>query len=228
MLLWASYDVGSQVLLKAAAVGPADANCYILGCLRTLRAAVIDPGTDAREEWTAIVDETLRNGLKVERILNTHGHPDHIAGNDLLRRAFGAEVAIHEYDGLKLSDPVLNSSRLFGIELHVSPADRLLKDGEVVQVGDIALTVLHTPGHSLGGMCLLGPGFVFTGDKLFAGSVGRTDLPASSRMGTDPWDVLATSIRERLLPLPDDTIVLPGHGPATTIGAEKAQNPYLR
>lgn len=228
MPVWVSYDVGEQALLKGTAVGPADANCYILACLRTLRGVVIDPGTDTREEWMAIVDEALRNGLKVERILNTHGHPDHIAGNDLLRRAFGAEVAIHEYDGLKLTDPVLNSSRLFGIELRLSPADRLLKDGDVLKVGDIELTVLHTPGHSLGGMCLLGPGFVFTGDTLFAGSVGRTDLPASSRMGTDPWDVLAASIKDRLLPLPDDTIVLPGHGPATTIGEEKARNPYLR
>jgi glyoxylase-like metal-dependent hydrolase (beta-lactamase superfamily II) len=228
MLIWASHDVGPGIILEGAVVGFAEANCYILACARTLRGVVIDPGTDVREEWTSIVDESLRHSLKIERILNTHGHPDHFMGNDLLRRAFGAEVAIHEYDGLKLSDVVLNGSRMFGLEMHVSGADRLLKDGDVLDVGDITLTVLHTPGHSLGGAAFLGPGFVFTGDTLFAGSVGRTDLPASSRVGTDPWDVLAASIRDKLLTLPDDTVVLPGHGPATTIGTERKTNPHLR
>ncbi|MBM3307924.1 MAG: MBL fold metallo-hydrolase [Candidatus Eisenbacteria bacterium] len=228
MLQWTVHDAGPGVLLKSAAVGFADANCYILGCARTLRGAVIDPGTDVREQWMAIVDEALRNSLKIERILNTHGHPDHFAGNDLLRRAFGAEVAIHEFDGLKLSDSILNSSKMFGLDVRATPADQLLKDGQELAVGDVTLTVLHTPGHSLGGVAFLGPGFVLTGDTLFAGSVGRTDLPASSRVGTDAWEVLAASIREKLLTLPDDTLVLPGHGPATTIGTERKQNQYLR
>lgn len=228
MLTWTTHDVDPHIVLRGAAVGFAGANCYVLGCRDTLRGVVIDPGTDSREEWPAIVDEALRYSLKIERILNTHGHPDHFAGNDLLRRAFGAEVSIHEYDGLKLTDPVVNSSRMFGLDAHVSPADTLLRDGDTITVGRVSLTVLHMPGHSLGGVGFLGPGFVFTGDTLFAGSVGRTDLPASSRVGTDPWDVLRTSIREKLLTLPDETMVLPGHGPATTIGAEKRSNPYLR
>jgi glyoxylase-like metal-dependent hydrolase (beta-lactamase superfamily II) len=228
MLTWMGYDVGPRIILERAVVGFAEANCYLLACARTLRGVIIDPGTDVRDQWTAIVDEALRQSLKIDRILNTHGHPDHFAGNDLLSRAFGAEVAIHEYDGLKLTDTVLNGSKMFGLEIRVSPADRLLKDGEAVQVGDITLSVLHTPGHSLGGAAFLGPGFVFTGDTLFAGSVGRTDLPASSRVGTDPWDVLAASIRDKLLTLPDDTVVLPGHGPATTIGTERKTNPHLR
>lgn len=228
MLIWAAHDVGPGIVLTGSAVGFARANCYILGCRHTLRGVVVDPGTDSRDEWPGIVDEALRYSLKIERILNTHGHPDHFVGNDLLRRAFGAEVNIHEYDGLKLTDPVVNSSRMFGLDAHVSPADTLLRDGDTIPVGRISLAVLHTPGHSLGGIALLGPGFVFTGDTLFAGSVGRTDLPASSRAGTEPWDVLAASIKEKLLVLPDDTVVLPGHGPATTIGAEKRSNPYLR
>lgn len=228
MLRWTVHDVGPGALLKSAVVGFAGANCYILGCTRTVRGAIIDPGTDVREEWMAVVDESLRNSLKIELILNTHGHPDHFAGNDLLRRAFGAEVAIHEFDGLKLADTVLNGSKMFGLDVRTSPADRLLKDGQDLQIGDVTLTVLHTPGHSLGGVAFLGPGFVLTGDTLFAGSVGRTDLPASSRVGTDAWEVLTTSIRSRLFTLPDDTVVLPGHGPATTIGVEKRQNPFLR
>jgi len=228
MLMWTSHDVGPGVILEGTAVGFAEANCYILACEKKLRGVIVDPGTDVREEWTAIVDEALRHSLKIDRILNTHGHPDHFVGNDLLRRAFGAEVAIGEYDGLKLTDTVLNASRMFGLDIRASAADRLLKDGETLEVGDITLTVLHTPGHSLGEVAFLGPGFVFTGDTLFAGSVGRTDLPASSRVGTDPWDVLAASIRNKLLILPDDTVVLPGHGPATTIGIERKTNPHLR
>lgn len=228
MLTWTKHDVGPEIILEVAAVGFAAANCYILACAKKLRGVVIDPGTDVRDEWTAIVDEALRQSLKIDLILNTHGHPDHFAGNDLLRRAFGAKVAIHEYDGLKLSDTVLSGSRMFGLDIRASAADRLLRDGETLEIGNITLTVLHTPGHSLGGVAFLGPGFVFTGDTLFAGSVGRTDLPASSRVGTDPWEVLAASIQDKLLTLPDDTVVLPGHGPATTIGAEKKMNYHLR
>jgi hydroxyacylglutathione hydrolase len=227
MLMWKTHDFGPGIILKAAVVGFAEANCYILACAKKLRGVIIDPGTDVRDEWTAIVDEALKHSLKIDRILNTHGHPDHFLGNDLLRRAFGAEVAIGEYDGIKLTDVILNGSRMFGLDMHVSPADKLLKDGETLQIGDVTLTVLHTPGHSLGGVAFLGPGFVFTGDTLLAGSVGRTDLPASSRVGTDPWDVLAASIQDKLLTLPDDTVVLPGHGPATTIGAEKKTNHHL-
>jgi hydroxyacylglutathione hydrolase len=227
MLMWTKHDVGPGIILEGTAVGLAEANCYILACAKKLRGVIIDPGTDVRDEWTAIVDEALRHSLKIDRILNTHGHPDHFIGNDLLRRAFGAEVAIGEYDGLKLTDTVLNASRMFGLDIRASAADRLLKDGETLEVGDIPLTVLHTPGHSLGEVAFRGPGFVFTGDTLLAGSVGRTDLPASSRVGTDPWDVLAASIQNKLLTLPDDTLVLPGHGPATTIGTEKKTNPHL-
>jgi len=228
MLQWAAYNVGSDIVLEGAVVGFAEVNCYLLGCRKTLRGVVIDPGTDVRDEWTGIVDEALKFSLKIERILNTHGHPDHFAGNDLLRRAFGAEVGIHEFDGLKLTDTVVNASKMFGLDMRVSPADRLLRDGETIRVGDISLSVAHTPGHSLGGVAFVGPGFVFTGDTLLAGAVGRSDLPASSRVGTDPWDVLIASIKDRLLTLPDATVVLPGHGPATTIGAEKKSNPYVR
>lgn len=221
MLTWMGYDVGPRIILERAVVGFAEANCYLLACARTLRGVIIDPGTDVRDQWTAIVDEALRQSLKIDRILNTHGHPDHFAGNDLLSRAFGAEVAIHEYDGLKLTDTVLNGSKMFGLEIRVSPADRLLKDGEAVQVGDITLSVLHTPGHSLGGAAFLGPGFVFTGDTLFAGSVGRTDLPGGS------FEELERSIRTRLFPLGDQLRAYPGHGPATTLGRERATNPFV-
>ena len=224
---WTSYDVGPGAVVERVVVGFAGANCYILGCTGTREAAVIDPGTTDPDETEAIVDEIRYLGLTVRYIVNTHGHPDHMSGNDALKSAVGGEVAIHELDAPKLTDPYLNGSLMFGLDVQVSPADRLLKDGEVLEIGDLALKVIHTPGHSVGGIALLGDGYVFTGDTLFAGSIGRSDLPDSSADGTIAYDVLLASIRGRLLTLPDRTLVLPGHGPVTTIGEEKATNPFV-
>ena len=225
---WTAHELGRGVIAESAVVGFAEANCYLFGCAETKLGVVIDPGTMDSDEGRAIVKRVGELGLSVSAILNTHGHPDHMSGNDFLREALDCEVVIHHLDGLKLTDPDRNGSRLFGFDVRMRPADRFIEDGDTIDVGNVALGVLHTPGHSSGGVAFLGDGFVFTGDTLFAGGVGRTDLPCSSEGNVLAWDVLMSSIREKLLTLPDDTIVLPGHGPATTIGAERSGNPHLR
>ncbi len=225
---WTSFDVGPGVTVRGAVVGFAEANCYVLACDETHEGAIIDPGTMGVEETSGIPAEVERLGVSVRYIINTHGHPDHISGNDLLKAAVGGEVLIHELDGLKLMDPVRNASRMFGFDVHVKPADRLLREGEVVTIGKVNLQVVYTPGHSAGGITLVGDGFAFTGDTLMAGTIGRTDLPCSSDESTIAYDVLIDSIRGKLLTLPEETVVLAGHGPATTIGVEKRSNPFLR
>lgn len=225
---WTRVDLGSGIIAERAVVGFAEANCYIIADEASREAAVVDPGTGLRDECEAIAAETERLGLRVRYIFNTHGHPDHMWGNDLLKSAVGGETLIHELDGLKLTDPHRNGSTLFGLAVRVRPADRLLRDGDVLELGSLRLTVAHTPGHSVGGIVLVGDGFVLTGDTLFAGSVGRSDLPCSSEENTIAYEVLLDSIRTKLLTLPDDTIVLPGHGPNTTIGAERVGNPFLK
>jgi hydroxyacylglutathione hydrolase len=225
---WTILNVGPGVIMERAVVGFADANCYIVADEKSRESVIVDPGTGSREETEAIAAEVGRLGLRVRYILNTHGHPDHMWGNDLLKHAVGGEVLIHELDGLKLTDPDRNGSTLFGLKVRVKPADRFLRDGEVLELGAIKLVVAHTPGHSAGGVAFVGDGFVLTGDTLFAGSIGRSDLPCSSEESTIAHEVLLESIREKLETLPDETIVLPGHGPETTIGVERKSNPYIR
>jgi hydroxyacylglutathione hydrolase len=227
LLDWTEYDVDPSVLIESAVVGFAAANCYLVGCEETMEGVVIDPGTMDTGDTTDVANEIRRLGLHIRYILNTHGHPDHMSGNDYLKVAVGGEVLIHQLDALKLTDPVRNASRLFGMDTHVSPPDDVLKDGDLVRFGRLSLRVAHTPGHSSGGVVFVGEGYVFTGDTLFAGSIGRSDLPDSSDEGTDPYDVLIGSIKGKLLTLPDETVVFPGHGPATTIGRERAANPFL-
>jgi glyoxylase-like metal-dependent hydrolase (beta-lactamase superfamily II) len=225
---WVKDEVAKGALVQHAVVGFAAANCFIMADEASRDAAVIDPGTGDAAEIREIIDEIERLNLNVKYVLNTHGHPDHMWGNDVLKDALGGEVMIHELDGLKLTDPERNSSVLFGYSVHVRPADTLLKEGDEIEIGALTLKVIHTPGHSAGGVAFVGDGFVFTGDTLFAGSIGRSDLPCSSEDETVAFDVLLDSIRDRLFALPDDTAVLPGHGPSTTIGIERATNPFLR
>ena len=228
MLTWNIYDISENAIIESAVVGFAAANCYIMGCRETLEGVVIDPGTSDTDDTAEVAREVERLGLRIRYILNTHGHPDHMSGNDFLKVAVGGEVAIHQLDALKLTDPERNASRLFGMDIYVSPADELLKDGQVLNVGNVELTVVHTPGHSSGGVVFLGDGFVFTGDTLFAGSIGRSDLPDSTDGDETAYDALIRSIRERLLTLPDGTVVLSGHGPPSTVGVERQHNPFLR
>jgi hydroxyacylglutathione hydrolase len=228
LLIWTTHDVNPNAIVESAVVGFAAANCYVVGCRETMEGVVIDPGTMDTEDTTEIANEIRRLGLGIRYILNTHGHPDHISGNDYLKVAVGGEVLIHQLDALKLTDPVRNASTMFGMDMHVLPPDGVLKDGDVISFGKLSLTVAHTPGHSSGGVVFVGEGYVFTGDTLFAGSIGRSDLPDSSDEGTVAYDVLIRSINDKLLALPDETVVLSGHGPTSTIGRERVSNPFLR
>lgn len=198
-------------------------NCYIIADPDSNAAAVVDPGEP--DPW--ITRTLAENGLKAELILLTHGHLDHIGGVTWLSRQTGAPVLVHRDDAPYLTDANLNGSAYFGSPIIAQPPDKLLSDGDEIAVGSLRLKVIHTPGHTPGGVCFyLAPsggqkGQLLAGDTLFAGSVGRTDLPGGSHTQ------LIQSIREKLLPLPPDTMVYPGHGPATTIGDEKAYNPFL-
>lgn len=189
-------------------------NCYVV--YDGDEAVIVDPG-GASQEVLDFIDE--RN-LTVKAIVNTHGHADHIAGNAWFMEKTGAPLLIHIDEEAYLSSEELNLARLVRAEFPVVKADRLLKDGDFIPVGDGKLEVLHTPGHSPGGISLYAPGFVISGDTLFQGSVGRWDLPNGDR------DVLQESVL-RLARLPLDTVVYPGHGDSTTIRAEIKSNPFL-
>lgn len=207
------------MILETLVVGSIGANCYIVGCERTKAALIIDPGGDG-DKILQRVDEL---GLSVEFIINTHGHLDHIAENRYLKQETGAKLSIHKDDAEMLIDPEKNLSALFDPTSPITspPADIFLSDGDKVDLGEHTFQVLHTPGHTAGGICLRSSKVVFTGDTLFAGSIGRTDFPGGS------YSEILTSIRMKLCPLDDDLVIYPGHGPATTLGFEKCSNPYI-
>ena len=205
------------MIIKTLAVGPIMANCFIVGCEKTKSAVVIDPGDEINKILMSLADSKLT----VKYILNTHGHFDHVGANKL-KDATGADILIHEADADMLA-LVSMSAMAFGLSGENSPpADRTIDEGDKITFGDITLKVLHTPGHSPGGVSLYGDGVVFVGDSLFAGSIGRTDFPGGD------YDTLITSIKNKLFPLGDDVRVYSGHGPATTIGREKRFNPFLQ
>ena len=179
--------------------------------------AVIDPGGSPELIFSVLYGLTAR----VRYIINTHGHVDHIAANRQLKKRTGAEICIHRADNEMLIDARKNFSNLLAVPVTSPPADRLLQGGDVIQVGELELKVIHTPGHSPGGISLVSDGLVFTGDTLFAGAIGRWDFPGAS------YNLLLASVRNKLLVLSDDMIVYPGHGPISTIGAEKRENPFF-
>ena len=189
-------------MLRKLIVGPYQANCYIVGCKETGDGLVIDPG----DEVFRIAEEISRNGLKILYILLTHGHFDHTGGAVELRRITKAPVLIHALDSPGLS----------------FMADGHLSDGQKLRAGTYDISVIHTPGHSPGGVSLHVPGAVFTGDSLFAGSIGRTDFPGGSH------EQLIQGVRGKIFPLGDRLRVYPGHGPSTTIGRERLYNPFFR
>lgn len=206
------------MILETLVVGSLGVNCYIVGDDKTREAIVIDPGGNARDILAAI----QKQQLKVIAIVNTHAHFDHVGALHSIRAETGVPFILHE-DEVAMLQAAQSSAAMFGLAIPPqAPPERLVRDGDHVDVGNISLQVLHTPGHTPGGMCLLYEKHVFVGDTLFQGSIGRTDFPGGD------YGTLMRSIRDKLLPLPDDTIVHPGHGGATTIGEEKTLNPFLR
>ena len=206
------------MIIEKLEVGPIMANCFILGCEETQEAVVIDPGDDA----DVILMKLADLNLKVKYLINTHGHFDHVGGNARLKEVTGAILAIHPLDEPMLSQ-LSSSATMFGLSSDNSPPPDLhLNEGDEVVFGKITLKVIHTPGHSQGGICLYTPGHLFAGDTLFARSIGRTDLPGGD------FDTLIASIKDKLLVLDDNTVVYTGHGPETSIGQEKQMNPFLK
>lgn len=202
------------MILKKFVVGPLETNCYVFGDEVAGEVAVIDPGGDP----APIKKYIEKNGLKVKCVINTHGHGDHIGANAM----FDAPVLIHKLDKDFLTSPALNMSSAFGAHISVPEANRILNDGDRIEIGGYKLEVLHTPGHTPGSISLRYENTVFTGDTLFFEGVGRTDLPDGS------WEALITSIGTKLLSLPDDCRVYPGHGSHTTIGHERKNNHFLQ
>ena len=205
------------MLIESMTVGPIQANCYILGCEDTREAVVIDPGAEADRILMALAK--MEGVLKY--IINTHGHFDHVSANRRLKDATGAKLLIHPLDAPMLSH-LAASAAAWGLRAEDSPQpDQTLDEGDTVRFGHITLKVLHTPGHTPGGISLYTDNCVFVGDTLFAGSVGRTDFPGGDAA------TLKASIQQKLFALGDDVTVYPGHMGTTTIGAERRHNPFV-
>ena len=205
------------MIIKALAVGPIMANCFVVGCQETLEAVVIDPG----DEPDKILQSVADLNLKVRNILNTHGHFDHVSANKGINAATGAPILIHALDAPMLQQ-ISASAAKWGLTAQDSPPpDRTIDEGDTITFGNITLQVLHTPGHTPGGISFLADGHVFVGDTLFAGSIGRTDFPGGD------FRTLKSSIQDKLFVLEDDVRVHTGHGPDTTIGQEKQYNPFV-
>lgn len=198
-------------------VGEMQANCYLVWDEQSKEAVAIDPGGDP----DTIIDAISRNSLKVIHIINTHGHVDHVEANDLIRQKTGASLFIHSADVSLLQDLELNLSQALGKGKNFLPPTKALEDKDKLKLNGFDLEVLHTPGHTPGSICLYGDKRLFSGDTLFAGGVGRTDLPGGN------FRQLKDSLEHKILKLSDEVVVYPGHGPNTTIGKERRDNPFL-
>ena len=209
------------MFVKQFTVGMLEVCCYVVSCEQTKEAAIIDPGGDE----DLVLGHCRENGLTVTHIINTHGHPDHVCGNARIQQDTGAKIVMHAEDVSYFNDPRIKGF-FAALGLPASPpVDVIVKDGDMITVGNKHLQVIHTPGHTPGGICLYSSPHCFTGDTLFAGAVGRTDFPGGSMRQ------LIEAITSRLLSLPPETFVWPGHGYGglqSTIAREAKSNPYLK
>jgi len=199
-------------------VGMMETNCYLVFCGETKECVVVDPGAGGKKILSRIREDDLKPVL----LVNTHGHIDHIGANKDILDNFDIPLCIHVSDKELLENAGRSELRFFLAAKESPPPDRFLKDQEVIEFGRSSLKVIHTPGHSEGSISMLEKEFLLSGDTLFCSGVGRTDLPGGN------WEKLEQSIREKIFVLPDDTVVLPGHGPMTTVGREKRSNPFIR
>ncbi|HUW22489.1 MAG TPA: MBL fold metallo-hydrolase [bacterium] len=203
-------------MLKIFTVGPMEANCYILYNPDKREGLIIDPGA----EGSHLIKFIKQEKISINYIINTHGHPDHIGANRKIKEHTNAPILIHQYDAPMLAKSGSVLSLIFPVESSSPPADTFIKDGDLIECAGMKLKVLHTPGHTPGGISLLIDDSIFTGDTLFSGSIGRSDLPGGSP------EVLLNSIK-KILSLDENLIVYPGHGPATTVSQELHSNPFI-
>jgi glyoxylase-like metal-dependent hydrolase (beta-lactamase superfamily II) len=207
--------------IRTVVSAPFEENTYLAWLPGRSDCVVFDPGL----EPDLILDALRKEGLTVAAILNTHGHADHIGGNEEMKRAFpDAPLVIGSGDAVMLTNAMANLSAAFGAPIVSPPADRTVDEGDVVEVAGMSFEVFHIPGHSPGHVVFVlrgSPVIVFGGDVLFQGSIGRTDFPGGS------FELLGSGIRKKLYSLPDDTVVYPGHGPKTTTGVERKTNPFV-
>lgn len=207
------FKVESHILLKEFQI-----NTWLLWDTISMEALLIDPGAPSDN----YLEHLKGMNVKVKMIVNTHGHGDHIGGNSFFAKALNCPIAIHSLDADMLTDNSKNFSELMGHPLALDAASHMLQDGEIIMLGTKQVSVIHTPGHTPGCICLLADKFLISGDTLFEQSIGRTDLPGGSNA------TILRSIKTRLFVLNDDVLVFPGHGPATSIGLEKVNNPFVR
>jgi len=206
-----------NIEMEMVTVGMLEVNSLLIYDPTTHDGILVDPG----DEIDKIVERANSLDLAINRIVLTHGHGDHIGALDSARERFNVRVAIGRHDAEMVTSAEANLSTGLGLKLEFDPAEELLDDGDVITVGNQQVAVAHTPGHTLGSICLIGEGKAAVGDLVFAGSVGRIDLPGGSA------ESLMQSIKRTILTLPDETILFPGHGPATTVGRERVHNPFL-
>ena len=206
------------MIIKTVVVGPLQVNCYLVGCEKNREAAVIDPGDDIER----ILAELKGAELKPVYIINTHEHFDHVGANKRLHEASGAQILAHSAGAEEITN-ISSRALVWGMQAEDSPpVDRKLADGDLIEIGEsVSLKVLSTPGHSPGSISLAGTGVAFVGDLIFSGSIGRTDFPGGD------YGTLIKSVQEKIFPLGDDVILYSGHGPATTVGRERATNPFF-
>ncbi len=203
--------------VKKVVVGIFEVNCYILWDEKDKEAIGVDPG----EEGERIIEVIRKDSLKIRSIVNTHTHIDHIGANDFLREKTEAPLLVHSADVFLLQNAELNLSTLTGKDRSFGLPDRVLEEGDEIRVGGFSLRILHTAGHTPGSICLYGDNKLFSGDTLFAGGIGRTDLAGGNHKE------LQKSIKDKILTLPDEVVVYPGHGPSTTVGKERKCNLFI-
>ncbi len=203
--------------IKTVITGNLEENCHLIWD-RNKRCLVIDPGDDCNR----ILKVISENHLTVEKIVLTHGHYDHVGAVNELKKATGATVIAHLEEKELILNPELSLARYISPDFSIPAVDSYVKEGDVILVGELSFTVMHTPGHTQGGMCLYGHDVLFSGDTVFYGTLGRWDFP------TGDLSKLAHSITKRIFSLPDETVIYSGHGPKTTVGMEKKQNEVLR